>query len=215
MRFLEPSLFRKFLLATVVVLTSGGVSWGQATQNADGDFSCDGELMWIRTTAYCHLEGDHVSFGRLSAKGNRLRFGKIRSAAADWSRFPVGTRFKIEGQPYEYYIDDYGIALTGSWTIDLYFPSMSMMHRWGTRRVKIEVLEWGSFETSLKILKGRSSKGAYIRRMIASMEKDSGLVPESEESSGADAKKVEAKKQTETPSTEKPTDKDDYQFVTW
>ena len=81
--------------------------------------------------------------------------------------------------------------------------------------MKIEVLEWGSFKTSLKILKGRSSKGAYIRRMIASMEQDSGLVPESEESSGADAKKVEAKKQAETPSTEKPTDKDDYQFVTW
>ncbi len=175
---------------------------GQATQNPDGDFSCDGDAMWVRTTAYCHMEGDHITFG------NKLRFGNVRSAAADWSRFPVGTRFKIEGQPHEYYVDDYGIALTDSWTIDLYFPTMGMMHRWGTRRVKIQVIEWGSFEKSLKILKGRAKRGSYIRRMIASIENDSGFVeePEKKDEKVPDAKAIAANKEAIKEKEEVPTE---------
>jgi len=158
----------------LIALLGTLLGYGQARQNPKGDFTCDGDVMWVRTTAYCHKEGDHVSFGNKSAKGTRLKFGKVRSAAADWSRFPLGTRFKIGGKPEEYYVDDYGIALTDSWTVDLYFPTMGMMNRWGVRRVKIKVLEWGSFEKSLKILKGRAKHASYIRRMIASIEKDSG-----------------------------------------
>ena len=197
-----------FILTIVLALMSGGPTWGRPPQNTEGEFSCDGDSIWVRTTAYCHRESDHVSFGRKSAKGTRLRYGKIRSAAADWSRFPLGTRFKIQGQPYEYHVDDYGIALTDSWTIDLYFPTMSMMHRWGTKRVKIEVLEWGSFEKSLKILKGRSSKGAYIRRMIASLEQDSGLVPESDPDDDkiAESKSPAANKKLEGEAAEKPSE---------
>ena len=70
----------------------------------------------------------------------------------------------------EHVIDDYGGALVGTNTIDLYKPSRLEMRRWGVRHVDIEVLRWGSDEESLKVLRPR--KGTRLaRRMIASLEK--------------------------------------------
>jgi hypothetical protein len=55
--------------------------------------------MRVRTTAYTHDESDHIVYGVKNAIGTNLKFGNVRSAAADWSRFPVGTKFRIAGQP--------------------------------------------------------------------------------------------------------------------
>src|SRR4051812_15343771 len=66
----------------------------------------------VRTTAYCHNENDHLPYGSFSAGGAPLRFGMVCSAAADWSRYPLGTRFRIKSQPEVVYeVDDYGSAL--------------------------------------------------------------------------------------------------------
>jgi hypothetical protein len=92
------------------------------------------------------------------------------SAASDWSRFPLGTRFQIVGTSERYMIDDYGGALVGTNTIDLYKTSRAAMRRWGVRRVDIDILEWGSKERSLKVLTPRR-KHRIIRRMIADLEK--------------------------------------------
>jgi hypothetical protein len=46
--------------------------------------------MRVRTTAYTHDESDHIVYGVKNAIGTNLKFGNVRSAAADWSRFPVG-----------------------------------------------------------------------------------------------------------------------------
>ena len=125
----------------------------------------------VRTTAYTHNERDHVKYGRKSALGTRLRFGSVRSAAADWSRYPVGTQFRIKDKPgILYEVDDYGGALVGTGTIDLYKPTFSAMNRWGVRHVDIEVVKWGSFAESLKVLKPRT-KWSHIRSMIASIQK--------------------------------------------
>ncbi len=73
-----------------------------------------------------------------------MRFGgDVDSSAADWSWMPLGTRFTmLNGR--KYVIEDYGSALVGRKTIDLYMPSRAMMNRWGVRHVEIEILEWGS-----------------------------------------------------------------------
>ncbi len=121
----------------------------------------------VRTTAYSHGEADHIRYGRKNALGSRLKFGRVRSAAADWSRYPVGTKFRIIGQEdVLYVVDDYGRALVGKNTIDLYKPTMSQMRRWGARNVEIEIVEWGCFEESLRILKPRARKAAHVRRMV-------------------------------------------------
>ena len=125
----------------------------------------------VRTTAYTHNEADHLKYGRKTALGTRLRFGKVRSAAADWSRYPVGTKFRIKDQPgILYEVDDYGRALVGTGTIDLYKPTFSAMNRWGVRHIDIEVVKWGSFVKSLHILKP-PTRFSHIRRMVASIHK--------------------------------------------
>ncbi|PAW63779.1 MAG: hypothetical protein B9S36_04050 [Verrucomicrobiia bacterium Tous-C2TDCM] len=132
------------------------------------------QIMMVRTTAYTHTESDHVHYGRKSAAGNTLKYGShVRSAAADWSKYPLGTRFMIEGLPYEYVVDDYGSALVGTETIDIYKPEKGTMNRWGVRNVPIRVLEWGSFEESRRILDERKHvrHADHVREMLNEIEK--------------------------------------------
>lgn len=147
------------IFSALVAVAFAGIGCGTT-----GPFAT-AELNGVRTTAYSHLEKDSLPYGRKSAAGNDLKFGQIRSAAADWSRFPVGTVFKIEGMPYVYEVDDYGSALVGTDTIDLYKPSMSQMREWGVRHVDIKVLRWGSYERSYHIMKDRT-KASHVREMV-------------------------------------------------
>ncbi len=125
-----------------------------------------GRIQKVRTTAYTAHEGT----GGRNAVGRRLSRGELKSAASDWSRFPLGTRFRIVSAGQEYVIDDYGGALVGTNTIDLYTTSRHAMDRWGVRHVEIEILHWGSEQESLKVLRPRH-KIRRVRRMIASLEK--------------------------------------------
>src|SRR3954467_7873750 len=118
----------------------------------------------VRTTAYCSRERG----GNRNAVGQYLSGRHVMSAASDWSRFPLGTRFRIVGTNEEYIIDDYGTALVGTNTIDLYKPSRLEMKRWGVRNVDIDVLQWGSEEESLKVL-GPRMKHAQVQKMVASL----------------------------------------------
>jgi 3D (Asp-Asp-Asp) domain-containing protein len=123
----------------------------------------------VRTTAYTHTERG----GGRNAIGESLSSQNHMSAAADWSRFPLGTRFQIVGTQDRYIIDDYGGALVGTNTIDLYKTSRRAMRSWGVRRVDIDILEWGSKQHSLEVLTPRK-KNALVRRMIAGIEANKG-----------------------------------------
>lgn len=126
----------------------------------------------VRTTAYTHTEADHIKYGNKTALGTPLRHElAYHSAAADWSRFPLGTKFKIVGYDRVFVVDDYGKALVGSMTIDLYFPTAKLMNQWGVRFVKIEILEFGSFHESRKILAERANH-PHCLAMLASMTPD-------------------------------------------
>ena len=132
------------------------------------------QIMMVRTTAYSHLQADSLPYGRKSAAGTDLKYGsRVRSAAADWSKYPLGTRFMIEGLPYEYVIDDYGSALCGTETIDIYKPNLSGIGHWGARNIPIKVLEWGSFEESRRILDSRKhvKHAHHVRHMLREIEK--------------------------------------------
>lgn len=123
-------------------------------------------LEHVRTTAYSRGEDG----GKRNAVGAKLARSKCHSAASDWSRFPLGTRFRIVNTKEEYIIDDYGTALIGTNTIDLYKHTRLEMRRWGVRHVDIDILEWGSEENSLRVLKPRA-KHRSVRRMIVALEK--------------------------------------------
>jgi 3D (Asp-Asp-Asp) domain-containing protein len=125
-----------------------------------------GRMPNVRTTAYTRIEKG----GRRNALGKYLSGRHVMSAASDWSRFPLGTRFRIVNTREEFIIDDYGPALVGTSTIDLYKPTKLEMKRWGVRNVDIDILQWGSEEQSLKVL-GPRAKHQSARRMIAALQK--------------------------------------------
>lgn len=119
----------------------------------------------VRTTAYTHSESDHLVYGRKSAMGNTLRAGPVNSAAADWARWPAGTVFRICSTGEIYQVDDYGWALTGRNTIDLYKPSRSAMNTWGLRYERIEILRWGDAWSSYRKMKPAANY-AHVAQMM-------------------------------------------------
>jgi 3D (Asp-Asp-Asp) domain-containing protein len=144
----------------------------------------------VRTTAYTHTErgGPH------NAVGTYLSGRHVMSAASDWSRYPLGTRFRIADTNEEYMIDDYGMALIGTDTIDLYKSSRLDMKQWGVRHVDIDILQWGSEEQSLKVLAPRC-KNRCARQMVASLQQKK-TRPKKELIASVDSKKPQQKKKT-------------------
>ena len=127
----------------------------------------------VRTTAYTCSEDDHIIYGNKNATGTDLQYtSKVRSAAADWSFYPVGTVFRIKGMSQLFVIDDYGSALTGTGTIDIYKPTKGMMNQWGRRNVEISIVQWGSFKRSAELLKGRTGY-SHCRKMLANIVRQS------------------------------------------
>jgi len=105
--------------------------------------------MYVRTTAYHHSEPG----GRATAVGGS-----------------AGTRFRILATGDEYIVEDYGSALVGRYTIDIYKATRPEMNAWGVRYVEIEILQLGSYPTSLAVLIPRQ-KYPHVRAMVAGLQK--------------------------------------------
>jgi 3D (Asp-Asp-Asp) domain-containing protein len=91
------------------------------------------------------------------------------SAAADWSRWPAGTVFRIVSTGQLYRVEDYGWALAGRNTIDLYMASPQEMNGWGVRRELIEIVQWGDPAESLRRL-APHTQYRHIKRMVLELE---------------------------------------------
>ena len=94
---------------------------------------------------------------------------QIGSAAADWSRWPAGTVFRLLSTGQNYRVEDYGWALSGRNTIDLYMPNQREMNSWGARQESIEVLKWGDPQESLQFLQSHQNY-RHIKRMVLELE---------------------------------------------
>lgn len=91
------------------------------------------------------------------------------SAAADWSRWPAGTIFRIVSTGQLYRVEDYGWALAGRNTIDLYMASTREMNGWGARDETIQVVQWADPAESLRRL-APHTKYRHIKRMVLELE---------------------------------------------
>jgi 3D (Asp-Asp-Asp) domain-containing protein len=109
-----------------------------------------------------------VSPGRRSL-GDGGRSPQIGSAAADWARWPAGTVFRLLSTGQNYRVEDYGWALSGRNTIDLYMANQREMNSWGARQETIEILQWGDPQESLQFLQ-RHQDYKHIRRMVLELE---------------------------------------------
>ena len=149
-----------------------GVSCATQRPLVDNRKPASHRITKVRTTAYTHTERG----GRRNAIDQRLSNREVKSAAADWSRWPLGTRFRIVDTNEVFEIDDYGSALVGTGTIDLYKSNRLAMKKWGVRSVDIDVIEWGSAEKSLEVLEPRK-KNRRVRQMILALSKKSDEEP--------------------------------------
>ena len=154
--FTQHFLLWLFLFSSFCVhnMSQGAQTTTNATSGPQG--RCE-----VRTTAYTRSRHGAAE----NANGSQLTAGGLNSAAADWSRFPLGTKFNICETHQTYVVDDYGPALVGTNTIDLYMPSVQDMHHWGVRKVTINILELGSYKRSLALL-GPRKQVPYVRRMV-------------------------------------------------
>jgi 3D (Asp-Asp-Asp) domain-containing protein len=147
-----------FLLYLVLVVVDAKASPGKPSTTGP-------VISEVRTTAYTYGAAENGAHPRSNAIGKPLKSGKVRSAAADWSRWPLGTRFRVVETGQEYVVDDIGSAMVGTGTIDLFKPTGREMSRWGVRKVTIELIEWGSPEKSLEVLLPRK-KFRHVREMV-------------------------------------------------
>jgi 3D (Asp-Asp-Asp) domain-containing protein len=97
-----------------------------------------------------------------SPSAGRLVYG---SAAADWSRWPAGTTFRLLSTGQIYRVEDYGWALSGRNTIDLYMANSRDMNSWGAREETIQVVQWGDPQQSLQFLQSHQDY-RHIKRMV-------------------------------------------------
>jgi 3D (Asp-Asp-Asp) domain-containing protein len=158
-------IFPRIILLSAVALLGVGC----ATQMQTATTAPTKRICKVRTTAYTCTE----TGGRRNAVGSRLSSKNVKSAAADWSRWPLGTKFRIVGTDEVFQVDDYGSALIGTGTIDLYKTNRLAMNKWGVRRVDIDVIEWGSPERSLEVL-GPRAQNPKVRAMILALSKKPG-----------------------------------------
>jgi len=134
------------------------------------------EFQTVRTTAYFDGEADHLRYTNHNAMGTCLLTGRINSAAADWSRWPAGTTFRILQNGQIYVVDDYGWDLAGTNTIDIYEPTRHRMDAWGVRRVDIQILQWGDPELSYNTLVPRAGY-RHVDLMLAELKPELGRFP--------------------------------------
>jgi 3D (Asp-Asp-Asp) domain-containing protein len=115
--------------------------------------------------------------GTKSARGSKRAVAvskkppKIGSAAADWARWPMGTTFRLISTGQIYRVEDYGWALAGRNTIDLYMANTRDMNTWGARDEAIQILQWGDARESLRFLESKQNY-KHIKRMVLELQGD-------------------------------------------
>jgi hypothetical protein len=102
-----------------------------------------------------------------TARGTRYQKGSISSAAADWSRWPAGTLFRLLATGELYEVDDFTEDVVGKNQILLFKPPLARIPADATHFVTIEVLRWGSPKSSIAILENQRSSTS--RKILADL----------------------------------------------
>ncbi len=82
----------------------------------------------FKITGYCACSSCCGKSNGITASGTKAKAG--RTIAADTSKYPFGTKLKINGKVYT--VEDRGGAINGD-KIDIYFNSHSEALQWGVR----------------------------------------------------------------------------------
>lgn len=129
-----------------------------------------GSSLEFTATAYSSGAACNGPWGPKNAIGQPLRSGGLTSAAADWSKLPLGTVFRVRETGRLYVVDDYGSAMVGRDKVDLYKTNYRDVYKWGVRNITLDIVKWGCSARSLEVLRPRS-KYAHVRKMVESLER--------------------------------------------
>ena len=77
------------------------------------------------------VSADRLHFAVAAVSREQLSSQIYGSAAADWARWPAGTIFRVLSTGQLYRVEDYGWALSGRNTIDLYMATPRDMNKLG------------------------------------------------------------------------------------
>jgi 3D (Asp-Asp-Asp) domain-containing protein len=132
-------------------------------------FSLNGKKSTTRVTTTTRVTKTTITRGGKRAVVVSSKPPRIGSAAADWSRWPMGTTFRLLSTGQMYRVEDYGWALSGRNTIDLYMANQRDMNAWGARQEPIQVLRWGDPRESLQFLRGHQDY-KHIKRMVLELQ---------------------------------------------
>ena len=77
--------------------------------------------------------------------------------------------FRLLSTGQVYRVDDYGWALAGRNTIDLYMANRRDMNAWGARHEAIQILQWGDPQESVRFLQSHQNY-KHIKRMVLELE---------------------------------------------
>ncbi|MDD5199731.1 MAG: hypothetical protein PHC88_07995 [Terrimicrobiaceae bacterium] len=102
-----------------------------------------------------------------TARGTRYESGAVSSAAADWARWPAGTRFRVLATGEFFEVDDFTDDIVGTNTIRLYKPSLARMPNPSAHYVTIEIVEWGSPRESASLL--RAQRSSTAKKILAEL----------------------------------------------
>ncbi len=81
----------------------------------------------------------------------------------------MGTTFRLLSTGQVYRVEDYGWALSGRNTIDLYMANQRDMNTWGARQEPIQILGWGDPQQSLQFLQSHTDY-KHIKRMVLELQ---------------------------------------------
>jgi len=95
------------------------------------------KVVQATVTGYANgADGGAVS--SVTASGARTHWGTV---AADWRVYPLGTRLQIEGFPNMVFtVEDTGGGVRGN-IFDIWFPDLSTAVAFGTKSLKVTVLQ--------------------------------------------------------------------------
>jgi len=157
---LQPAVW----LAVPVLFFASGCATTETTSAAPSK----PKKVAVTATAYSSGAKCNGAWSGRNAIGGRLKSGAVNSAATDWSRIPLGTKFRVVETGKVYVVDDYGSAMVGKDKVDLFHTNYRDVYRWGVRQVTLEIIEWGCPDKSLAILKPRA-RSPHVRRMVEAL----------------------------------------------
>jgi 3D (Asp-Asp-Asp) domain-containing protein len=125
------------VLAATSMLVSTAFAQDAPATNPESDAAPAGSRVIQATVTGYATGSDGGAIGSMTATGTVTHWGTV---AADWRRYPPGTRLQIEGFPDDVFtVEDSGGSVREN-IIDVWFPDLPAAVAFGTKTLRVTIL---------------------------------------------------------------------------